>query len=364
MPYGLRSHRSTTLPALISAATLALTLVTAPSARAETVTVAEMLRGISKTQSQCAATPQAVWIASAGHSYCMRYYMASVGEERRPIVFLQGDRLGVLNLKTGAFAVPEGERDINTDDLMRIAASLAREAKTTAIYLGRVGVEGSSGDHRVRHSILELHATNAALDAIKAQYHLDGFHLIGQSGGAHLVAGLLGLRNDIGCAVIGSGPLTPTRRMLPPSEPALEHFNPANYLAGMVRNRAARIMVVTDPSDKKVSADRQNSFVRMLRDAGRPVEQYQVQAIDENRHGVVVYSRVALSGCMRNESSEKIAQDVDRLVQQRVAQARPKNERRNDGSRDTPTTAGDAHGHGQPTAVGAAPNVRAPEATH
>lgn len=137
-------------------------------AHAETITVAEMLRGITKTLEQCSATPNAVWIRAMGRSYCMRYYLAPGGKDTRwPIVFLQGDRLGVLNLRTGAFAVPDTEKDIHTADLLRFATLLARESKSTAIYLARVGVEGSSGDHRVRHSVLELEATNAALDAIK-----------------------------------------------------------------------------------------------------------------------------------------------------------------------------------------------------
>lgn len=330
------------LAATVFAAGFAITT----SLRAETVTVGEMVRGSSKTSAQCAAIPQTEWITTTGHSYCMRYYLAAAGgEQHKPIVFLQGDRLGVLNLRTGAFAVPDNERDVNTDDLMRIAVALSKENKTTAIYLARVGVEGSSGDHRVRHSLLELNATNAALDAIKRQYHFEGFNLVGQSGGAHLVAGLLALRQDIGCAVIGSGPLAPPRRSLPPAEPALEHFNPASNVAAIARSRAARIMVITDPDDKKVSAEKQTEFVRVLQQAGRLVEQYMVQAIDENRHGVVAYSRVALSGCLNGESKEEIAQRVDRLVQQRVAAARPRPERRNEGSKDSPVSSGEAHGH-------------------
>src|SRR5262249_2653248 len=162
-----------------------------------------------------------------------------------PVVFLQGDRLGVLNLRTGAFAVPDSERDINTDDLAKVAVSLSRQTKNTALYLARVGLEGSSGDHRMRHSVLELNATNAALDAIKKRYKFEGFHLIGQSGGAHLVAGLLGLRQDVGCAVIGSGPLAPARRAGYGEDPTLEHFNPTSNLPAILRNHAGRIIVVT-----------------------------------------------------------------------------------------------------------------------
>jgi hypothetical protein len=229
-----------------------------------------------------------------------------------------------------------------------------------------VGVEGSSGDHRVRHSVLELNATNAALDAIKEQYHFEGFNLIGQSGGAHLVAGLLALRQDIGCAVIGSGPLAPVRR---PSvaEPALEQFNPASSVAAIARNLAPRIMVITDPADKKVSAEKQTAFVKMLERAGRPVEQYMVQAIDENRHGVVAYSRIALSGCLRGSKTEEIAQQVDKLVQRRVSAVRFKIVRPNNASGDGPVSSGETQGHPnvrEAPSRQTLPRERAPETLH
>jgi dienelactone hydrolase len=325
------------------AALIAASLILAAPTRAETITVAEMLRGVTKTPEQCSFTPSAVWIKALGRSYCMRYYLALGGNDVRwPIVFLQGDRLGVLNLRTGAFAVPDTEKDVHTGDLLRFATMLARESKNTAIYLARVGIEGSSGDHRVRHSVLELEATNAALDAIKERHRFEGFHLLGQSGGAHLVAGLLGLRHDVRCAVIGSGPLVPVRRSRAADDPALEQFNPVRNIEPIVQNKAARIMVVTDPADKKVSAARQTAFVRVLQNAGRAVEHYLVQAVDENRHGVVAYSRVAMQGCLRNASAEEVAQQVERLVHLRVNAAYPRSENRGDTAIKTPDPSGGA----------------------
>jgi dienelactone hydrolase len=325
----------------VAVATLAL-LLGAATAKADMVSVSEMLRGVSKTRAQCNATPQAVWVSAMGRNFCMRYYLAKSGTGGgKPVVFLQGDRLGVLNLRTGAFAVPDSERDINTDDLVKVALSLSKQTKDTALYLARVGLEGSSGDHRMRHSVLELNATNAALEAIKKRYKYDGFHLLGQSGGAHLVAGLLGLRDDIGCAVIGSGPLAPTRRVGYGDDPALEHFNPANNLPAILRNHTGRIIVITDTADKKVSADKQALFVRTLQLAGRPVEHYFVQALDENHHGVVAYSRLAMTNCLKGAKPEEIAAEVEKLVQTRVAANRQKPVRRLNAARQNAATRGD-----------------------
>ena len=350
---------------------LALVAAIAIPTRAEIISVQDMLRGSNSTPTQCSAVHDAVWVAVKDHSFCMRYYLATNGsEDRRPVVFLQGDRLGVLNLRTGTFAVPPGEKDVDTDDLMKVALALNRQTKLPAIYLARVGLEGSSGDHRVRHSVLEREVTNAALEAIKQKHHFEGFHLLGQSGGAHLVAGLLAKRQDIGCAVIGSGPLAPVRR--PRQDSALESYNPLSELAAIKSNQSARIMVVTDPADKKVSGQVQSNFVQMLQQAGRPVDQFIVETTDENRHGVVGYSRIVLSGCLRNASKEEIGQQVAKAVQQRVAAAKPKVQGRNDGSTDGTPASGRALGHTNATETSpreapareTLPRGGAPETTH
>src|SRR5262245_15820710 len=71
-------------------------------AEAHVVPVADMLRGITITPAQCAALPQTVWVKAYGRDFCIRYYLSTAGGEgSRPVVFLQGDRLGRLNLKTG-----------------------------------------------------------------------------------------------------------------------------------------------------------------------------------------------------------------------------------------------------------------------
>ena len=325
MPISLSLQKLNTIRAVQAATVLAVLLAATAPARADTISVADMLRGINMTSAQCAAIPQTAWITATNRNFCMRYYLAPFGREaHRPVVFLQGDRLGPLNLRSGSFTLPANEKDINTDDLMKAAFSLSKQTKTTAIYLARVGVEGSSGDHRLRHTVLELNVTNAALDAIKRQYGFEGFHLIGQSGGAKLVVGLLALRQDIGCAIIGSGLFSVTKPMRPPTDPALGYFNTADILPVLARYRAARIMVVTDQADKKVGAQNQNIFVQKLQQAGRLVEQFNVQAMDENRHGVVAYSRVVASGCLRGAGTEEIAREVDLLVQRRLAAAKAK----------------------------------------
>jgi hypothetical protein len=70
------------------------------------------------------------------------------------------------------------------------------------IAIGRLGAFGSSGDHRKRRSLLEIRVVVAALDELKVRHGLRRFHLAGQSGGAHTVAGIAQMRSDVGCAVM------------------------------------------------------------------------------------------------------------------------------------------------------------------
>ena len=168
--------------------------------------------------------------------------------------------------------------------------------------------------------MLELNVTNAALDAIKQRHGFDGFHLIGQSGGAMLVGGMLALRSDIGCAVIGSGRLADrTGRRAARPIPAPDYYNVADAVSAIAQKRATRILLVTDPQDSKVPEPTQTGFVQMLRQAGGQAEQILVEATDDDRHGVVAYSRTTAAGCMRGASTQEIARELYVQVQKRLA---------------------------------------------
>jgi hypothetical protein len=306
------------LAAVLQAAALAG--VIAFPAQAHIVPVADMLRGISMTPAQCGATPQTVWINVHGREFCIRYYLSTAGGEgSRPVVFLQGDRLGKLNLRTGEFALTSRDKDLDTENFVRTADSMSKQYKTAAIYLARAGLDGSSGNHRIRHTVLELNVTNTALDAIKQRYRFDGFHLIGQSGGSKLVGGMLALRTDIGCAVLGAGSLHRAGPKRPASDMSNDYFNVSDAVAAIAQKRATRIMLVTDPEDRKVPEPTQTGFVHSLRNAGGQVEQFMVQATDEHRHAVSGYARAAAAGCLRNDNTETIAEHMQRLVERRLA---------------------------------------------
>jgi PAN domain len=306
-------------------AAIVLPLLVAAPACADIIRLVDMWHGLVMTQAQCAAVSQAVWVSVSGRSFCMRYYLSTAGGQgSRPVVFLNGDAAWASAADRNKVPPPGLDiKDTDTDNVVRYADGMSKEQKMTAIYLARLGLDGSSGEHHaLRHTRLELLATNAALEAIKRRHRFEGFHVYGQSGGSNLVAGLLELRSDIACAVPGSGGLArPNPHGIKPgnSDPAFQVYDAADAVATIARHRAARILVLTDPRDKLARPDMQNLFVEKLRNAGGEVEQFFVEATDEFHHGATIYAASAMRDCIRGASHDEIAADVAALVAKSLA---------------------------------------------
>jgi pimeloyl-ACP methyl ester carboxylesterase len=282
-------------------------LIVAGGADAEIFKKEDLLRGITITHAQCDAATQTLWLNVDGHDFCVRYYLSTAGGEgKRPAVILQGDQLGKMNLRTWSWTDTSEAKDVDSNDIVKAVDLLSKLARTTAIYLARIGLDGTSGSHTARGTQLELDLTNAALDALKQRYGFEGFHLAGQSGGSRLSAALLWTRRDIGCAVLGSGRYDAVDA--PRSkDPAHTLFDSTQHIAQLAQNRAARIYVLTDKADKRVSAAHQSGFVDKLRRAGRDVPQLFVEATDDLRHGVIIYTEIATAGCILDRPQDEIA---------------------------------------------------------
>jgi hypothetical protein len=306
------------LDRLLPAIALAGALLAASGAGAEIIKKEDMLRGITTTRAQCDATPQTLWLNVHGRDYCVRYYLSTAGGEgQRPVVFLQGDQSVKLNLKTWVWMETSEAKDIDTDDLMKTADRFSKMAKTTAIFVGRIGLGGTSGNHSSRHTLLELHLMNAALDAIKQRHGFEGFHLAGQSGGTKLVGGLIGLRRDVACAALGSGPLATPQSVKNP-DPGRSFFDASQNVPLLAKDRLLRPFVITDKADKRVPVAQQTGFVDRMRAAGRKVPQFFVEATDDEHHGVQLYTELVAGGCVLGKSDEEIARAVGTVVKHNV----------------------------------------------
>jgi hypothetical protein len=291
-------------------------VVTLP-APAAVISTVDMARGFAASREECASVPQTVWVAAGRYRFCIQYYLSTAGGDTQwPTVFLQGDRrAGRFDSRTGRYIADPKGRDIDTAGLLRFAERLSRRTEGTAIYLARIGADGSSGHQDMRRTVLEGMVLDQALTTIKQRHGFKGFHLIGQSGGAANIGALLALRNDIGCAVPGSGPLALTRKGASRTvmDPLLVKYDSVNGVAAIVRNRPGRVLVVSDRFDRTVPVESQSGFVRALQQAGVAAEQYFVTATDDNHHGVTAFASTALAGCMAGRTSDEISGELARL---------------------------------------------------
>jgi hypothetical protein len=322
--------------ALSTIALLAIALAAAALAStgvgAEIIKKEDMLRGITTTREKCAATERALWLNVDKRDFCVRYYLSTAGGEGpRPVVFLSGDHFGTVrnwqwvptsqDKNAGVTfdpSNPASHGDVNTDDLVKMADVFSKMAKTTAIYLARMGVDGTSGNHVFRKTLLELHLVNAALDAIKQRYGFEGFHLAGQSGGSTLLTGLAGMRHDIACAVSGSGRLGISDGSSS-KDPARTLVDPLGFVPSIAQNRSIHFFMVTDSADRTVPAKQQTPFAEKMRRAGRSISQYFVTATDDYHHGVVGYTQLVAAGCVLGKSDADIATAVGTMVKRNAA---------------------------------------------
>lgn len=294
---------------------LAIAGLAADRAGAEIIKKEDTLRGITMTREECAAKPQTVWLNVYGRDFCVRYYLSTAGGQgSRPVVFLNGDSNGPISPKGWTWADPSAGFDVDTDDLIRTADRFSKMAKTTAIYVARIGVEGSSGNHLSRKTLLELHLMNMALEVIKQRHRFEGFHLVGQSGGSKLAFGLATMRRDLNCVISGSGRLAAGTAKQQPSDPGRAYFEVMGSAHMLAQNGALRMMMITDPADKAVPAAEQTPMALSLRQAGRAIPQFFVEATDAKHHAVVDYGVIAMAGCVLGRSDADIAQAVGTLV--------------------------------------------------
>jgi pimeloyl-ACP methyl ester carboxylesterase len=165
----------------------------------------------------------------------------------------------------GKLQLSEWARPTSDESLQKAADNGSRLYRGPYLLIARPGTFGSSGHHvKDRRTLLEIRVAMAALDALKRRYGFKRFHLVGQSGGGHTVAGLVQLRSDIGCAVITSGSISVRSLQRDSGRPLVgKHriYDPIDHVSTMRQRPGLRLFVVSDLKDKRVSYRSQLEFV-------------------------------------------------------------------------------------------------------
>jgi dienelactone hydrolase len=204
------------------------------------------------------------------------------GSRAQPVIFLRGDAVerGAANqwyVATSAY------------DVQALAEQFAATFHRPYIHLARPGILGSSGRHLDRRRPREVALVDAALDRLKAHFGWTSLNLVGQSGGGHLVAALMARRSDIDCAVIASGNTAVAQRNRENGWEAditghADFLDPIDFVGNVARHPPSKVIVLTDPTDTRVSASVQTAYVEALRKAGVAVDHRLMAAAGAMRH--------------------------------------------------------------------------------
>jgi hypothetical protein len=260
------------------------------------------------SEAACKALPKAVWLRVEGRDFCVRYWISTAGGTKgEALVFIHGDlgpgQPGQTGLNRGAALVTAGR-------MQRSAHAWSRIYGGPYLAIGRLGAYGSSGSHHDRKRPIEIKVMMAALDALKAEHAITRFHVAGQSGGAHTVAALLQMRQDIGCAVMTSGSMSHKTvirdRGLPVTARVRENYDPIDHVDAMRGRPGQRIVVMSDPDDKFVSFRAQREFVERVRAAGLAVLHVSAAAGDEDFHGLDNEGRRLASDCAKGVDDQTL----------------------------------------------------------
>ena len=273
----------------------------------------DVIEGTKLSREQCAALPKAVFVEAFGEGICIRYYLHGSAKGKAAVVFFTGDVLGLS--KTGAREVEPGYLT-QAPEFIDIASRVWGERLgTPVIYFGRMGMNGSSGWHGDRRSALEAEVTKKALDAIKAREGVIGFHLAGQSGGAMLVPSVVAARDDIGCAVIASGPLdfrafTAAYGITFRTGGKRAHLDPMAEAPQVAARTAGtdptRLFLLTDPADTAVPAKFQTPYVAAIAKAGGKAVQIQTGARGPEHHALIEKALFVTRDCLAGATDAQI----------------------------------------------------------
>ncbi len=231
--------------------------------------------GATVSERDCSTLREAVWVVVDGRGDCIRYYSSGLqkGANRTVFVWFHGDRLARHFEKGDFFKTTAqeviGYKDNRPEVLGANMAAWVSEFGKAAMFVGRPGVYGSSGDHTQKRQPREIALLHKALDAIKSRYRVGSFIVAGQSGGGHVTASLLAQRSDIECAVLTSAPAAVRARIEIKKWPgdatgATMFYDPIDHVDEIRAHPKLRIFVVGDPRDKAVPFRTQQMYYEAL----------------------------------------------------------------------------------------------------
>lgn len=280
----------------------------------------DLLDGKTADRGACDRLATAVWVEGRNGPECIRYYYSQSGG-RRPnaLVYFPGDmvRGGSDTTRAAPRAGYEWEAPAT---FQTIANAMSASARGPFLILARPGSIGSSGNElRDRRSLREVEIVSLALDEIRRRHNLEGFDLVGHSGGGQLVAAMMTVRNDIGCAVMASPAVAEKLRHrllgIKLSADLIDRiYDPIDHVAEIADRPELRIFVVNDDDDRVVPAASIEPYLNALGERGLRYDHLLAKADDEDRHDVALHGLRAAVACALGQPNMVVKSVVDATV--------------------------------------------------
>lgn len=285
---------------------------------ADSFTLRGLQSGSRVARESCAWPDSSIWVEVDGRGECIRYFAAGLGAAGGPVhVWFHGDRLSVRPPGGAGLPLPnKGYTSRTPGVLYDQAQSVFAKHGLPYIGLSRPGVYGSTGDHKQRRRPREIAVVNAAIDGLKAKYAIRSFILSGQSGGGHVTAGLLSLRNDIDCAVITSGVVAVRLRIglrgWPHDATGYDdYFDPIDHIGDIPANPERRIFLIGDPDDTNVPFSTQQAYFEALIRAGHQAWLIRAEGAHGKDHSLAHVGFEVARWCAEGLPADEIVARVD-----------------------------------------------------
>lgn len=266
--------------------------------------------GVEIVQNKCLPTNTSVWVIVDDKGECVRFYASGVKPNNELVhVWFHGDRMRMSEARYNSMT-PEWLQDR--------ADRIYNRYEIPYIQFSRPGTHGSSGHHGQRRRPRESKIVNAALNKIKARYGVGQYVLSGQSGGGHIVASLLTMRADVGCAVITSGVVAVSERLLLRNRSLDlmgydDYFDPIDHVDNIATCSELKIFIVGDPQDASVAFETQQSYFDALKSLGHNVWLVRGNARGNTNHGLAWLGFKIIEWCIDNLPEAEIVERAKSL---------------------------------------------------
>ena len=269
-----------------------------------------------RSQAKCEAVPNRIFVMTPAGSECIAYFVTRGFEQRREaVLYFGGD----------AISADETWAQQNLEANERMMQIWADQFKVRYVFISRVGMQGSSGNHAERRFPKETIVMNAVTDGLKVRLGLDKLALAGHSGGSTIAASLLTMgRSDVTCAVLGSAPLeladqqydAGTRLGFKVLKEAISAnvYDPSTHVGSIVPSAERRIFVFGDPADTEVPYKFQTPFIDRVKLAGHHGLAVAVEGTGADHHNVSWFTLPAAGACLNKVPDDKIASRAMRVT--------------------------------------------------